>query len=114
MALGCTVEELLARISSKELTEWQAYEQVAGPVDIGSRLDERFAMLASVVANVNRGKAQKPYRQEEFLPPWAQEDAARARRDAPAMTGEDMLRAVKSAHGAITGGRKGRGRGDAG
>lgn len=71
-------------------------------------------MLASVTANVNRQKSQRPYKIEQFLPPWAVEDIERARRALPAMSGQDMLRAVKSAHRAITGGRKGRAGGDAG
>src|SRR5690606_38360788 len=32
-----TVEELLSRISSAELTEWMAYEEIVGPLDVGYR-----------------------------------------------------------------------------
>lgn len=32
------------------------------------RIDARFAMLASILANQNRGKSQRPYRVEDFMP----------------------------------------------
>jgi hypothetical protein len=33
LRLGCTAQELLARIDSRELAEWQAFERVQGPID---------------------------------------------------------------------------------
>lgn len=33
LRFGCTARELLARIDSRELAEWQAFETVYGPID---------------------------------------------------------------------------------
>lgn len=44
MALHRTVEELLAGISARELTEWEAYERAVGPLDHAYGDD----MLASI------------------------------------------------------------------
>ena len=33
LAFGCTVRELLARLDSHELAEWQAFEHYHGPID---------------------------------------------------------------------------------
>jgi hypothetical protein len=32
------------------------------------RIDARFAMLAAILANQQRGKNQRPYRTEDFMP----------------------------------------------
>jgi hypothetical protein len=71
------------------LTEWEAYERVAGPLDDGTRLDELFAMLQATIANVNRGKRQRPYKAEQFRPQWGV-----AQPNGP-LSGDDMLAAVK-------------------
>jgi len=84
----------LARIGARELTEWQAYEQVAGPLG-DARVDVLFAQLMSVIANVNRGKSQRPYRAEQFMPKW---DPGAPEQKRPGMDGEQMLRAVKRMH----------------
>jgi len=61
-----TVAELLGRISSRELSEWMAFSQLepfgaeAGYVG--------HAITASTVANVNRGKGQKAYEVQDFMP----------------------------------------------
>lgn len=57
---------LLAEIDSRELTEWMAYEQVEpfGPW----RDDIRAGVIASTVANVYRGKTQKPLSPTDFVP----------------------------------------------
>lgn len=68
--LGCTVRELLARIDSRELTEWMAYERLAGPLG-GRRIDHAAALVTAAVVNTNRAKG--PARQPaDFLPPWGQ------------------------------------------
>lgn len=59
---------MLSRMSSAELTEWMAYEQVAGPLG-PERIDQLVAMLASVVANANRAKGRKA-RPKDYLPQW--------------------------------------------
>ena len=73
---------------------------MAGPVG-DSRFDLLFAMLSSVIANVNRSKRSKPLKPEQFMPKW--DSKARPERR-PEMSGEEMLRAVKRAHRALGGG----------
>lgn len=90
---------MLARVSSRELTEWAAYEQVSGPIG-PERLDKLFGMLASVVANAQRSKRGRPYKPEQFIPKWDPKAAADRR---PEMTGEEMLRAVRRANKAMGG-----------
>ncbi len=85
-----TVGELLERIDSRELTEWEAYERVAGPVG-DERLDHLFAMLQATIVNVNRGKNQKASESAQFLPNWG---IAKPASTEP-MSGYDMLEAVK-------------------
>jgi len=61
-----TVNELLGRISSREITEWMAFSQLepfgaeAGYVG--------HAITASTVANVNRAKSQRAYEVSDFMP----------------------------------------------
>lgn len=64
-----TVEEMLARISSAELTEWMAYEQLAGPLG-GRRGDYHAAMVTSAVVNSQRGKGKAPIPLSKFLFEW--------------------------------------------
>lgn len=87
-------------MSSRELTEWEAYEAVAGPIGLGERLDDLFAMLASVIANVNRGKGQRPYKAEQFKPKWERRAAVQQTGE---MDPEQMLRTVKRIHKAMGG-----------
>lgn len=64
-----TVRELLARIDSRELTEWMAFfELEPWGCDVE---DERFGVVAATVANVNRDakKQPRPYTRDDFLPP---------------------------------------------
>ena len=61
-----TVSELLARISSKELTEWMAFSQVE---PFGAEADYLgHAITASTIANVNRKPKSKAHTVEEFMP----------------------------------------------
>lgn len=94
--------ELLARIDSRELNEWEAYELVAGPIG-RERDDQLFAQLQATIANAQRSKKQRPYKAEQFVPRWG-----RRRPDGP-MSGEDMLRTVKGLHRGMV--DKGRGTG---
>lgn len=63
-----TVSELLNRISSRELAEWQAYDQI-DPIG-EARADLRAGIVASTVANVNRDpkKRTRPYKPADFMP----------------------------------------------
>ncbi|MEU5394512.1 phage tail assembly protein T [Streptomyces tibetensis] len=60
---------MLRTHSSAELTEWIAYERVTGPLG-GARSDVQMAMLASVIANANRGKGSRVMKPADFLPKW--------------------------------------------
>jgi len=62
---------MLERISSRELTGWIAFSQLE---PFGSEMESLgHAITASTVANVNRGKGQKPYKVEEFMPKFENE-----------------------------------------
>ena len=61
-----TVSELLSRVSSHELTEWQAYY---GLEPFGEdRADLRAGIVASTVANVFRKSGTSPYKAQDFMP----------------------------------------------
>lgn len=68
MALGgMTVSELLARVSSRELTEWMAFYKLE---PFGAAEDEyHTAMVVSMVANTARDeeKRKNPFVPEEFM-----------------------------------------------
>lgn len=63
-------------------------------------------MLASVIANGNRGKNQRPFPAEQFIPKW---DPDAPKQVKPQQSGEDMLKAAKT----ITKQSGGGGRGNA-
>ena len=55
-------------MSSRELSEWMAFFSLE---PWGADIEDwRFAMLASVIANVNRDpkKRKKPYKPSDFMP----------------------------------------------
>lgn len=63
-----TPREVLARHSSRELTEWMAFFELE---PWGSEIeDHRFGVVASMIANVNRDpkKRSKPYEPTDFFP----------------------------------------------
>jgi hypothetical protein len=67
MALGgMTRDELMQRISSRELTEWQIFESKEPFGLMASYIGH--AITASTVANVNRKKNQKAYKVGDFMP----------------------------------------------
>jgi len=92
-----TVGELLARIDSRELTAWAAYERVTGPLG-PERADIQAAIIASTIANANQGKRGRRFKPEDFLPRWDQPAAASGDQ-----TGEDHLRLIKSLNRAMGG-----------
>ena len=61
-----TVAELLARVSSKELTEWMAFDRLE-PFGTNTQYLGP-AITSSVVANVNRPKSKKAMKPEDFMP----------------------------------------------
>jgi len=67
---------MLAAVSSRELSEWQAYEAEHGPVHI--RPDWPAALIASTLASIHRDTKShpEPYELGDFLlggvPDWEQ------------------------------------------
>lgn len=66
MCLGCTVAELLDRVSSEELAEWQAYYKLEPFGPMVSHV--MVAQLTQLMANVNRQRNSEPYKLADFLP----------------------------------------------
>ncbi len=61
-----TVRELLARVSSRELSEWRVYAQME---PFGSlRADYRAGVLAALTANINRGEDAETVAPDDFFP----------------------------------------------
>ena len=85
---------MLARISSRELSEWAAYEKLTGPIG-GARSDLQAGIIAATVANSQRGKGQKALRPDDFIPAW---DGGRR-----TMTPEEMFAAAVKATTAMGG-----------
>lgn len=72
LKLGRTVDELQRSMSSAEFGEWIAYYSIE---PFGDRMEDlRAGVVASVVANVNRGKDTPAFAPLDFVP-WAQEPA---------------------------------------
>lgn len=61
-----TVEEMLDRISSAELSEWMDYNEI-NPFT-PDRNDYMIAQLLSQNANLHRGKSQKLFNPLDFMP----------------------------------------------
>ena len=61
-----TIAETYARISDKEFMEWMAFDRLdpIGP----DRGDLHAGIIASTVANVNRGKDSQPFDAADFMP----------------------------------------------
>jgi hypothetical protein len=57
-------------MSSRELTEWAAYEAVAGPVLVADHVDWGAALVALMVAKLGGYKGN---RIDQFLPRWDRE-----------------------------------------
>jgi hypothetical protein len=68
LALGhSSVAEMLSNVSSREISEWQAFEAENGPIWL--RPDWGPALVASTVANIYRDTKRRPdpYELKEFL-----------------------------------------------
>lgn len=66
-----TRQEMLARVSSAELTQWQAYERVTGPLG-GERADTNAALTAYYIAQALGAKKVKL---DQLLPKWDRKPA---------------------------------------
>ncbi|MFG1873394.1 DUF4035 domain-containing protein [Sphaerisporangium sp. NPDC049003] len=64
-----TVERLLREISSRELSEWMVYEQLAGPLG-DRRGDYQAAQITAALINVHRGRAQKARSPDDVVLRW--------------------------------------------
>lgn len=62
-----TVRQLLDSLDSRELAEWLAYSKHIEPIG-EIRSDLRAGIVASTLANVNRGKNRQPYKPVDFMP----------------------------------------------
>ena len=66
-----TVEELLSKISSRELTEWMEYAKIEPLSD--ERNDAMIGVLSALVANALSDKKGKKYKPEDFIPDYGVE-----------------------------------------
>jgi len=82
------VGELLDRITSTELVAWQVYERDYGPLG-PERLDHLAALVATVIAQANRGKRGRPWKVSDFLPQWG-------RRQRRKQTPQEQLEVIRS------------------
>ncbi len=85
---------MLADIGSAELTEWRAYEQIAGPLG-GARGDVNAAMISAAIVAVNRGKGQRAPTLADFMPRW---DRTRVKK-----TPEELFKQALAANAALQG-----------
>jgi hypothetical protein len=88
-----TVRELLARISSLELSEWMAYEKVTGPLDSRLRGDISAGIVAATVANSASRKAKASPR--DFIPTWFR------RKKTPAELWQEVMKANAALGGSV-------------
>lgn len=82
------------------------YERLRGGPLGPERFDYLFAQLQATVANASRDRRTRPYKAVNFAPPWS--DTTQwpwADRDSGSgeMTGEEMLKTVKSMHRSMGG-----------
>jgi hypothetical protein len=65
------VHQLARSLTAKEFLAWETYAGLE-PFD-ETRADYRAASIATMIANVNRGKGQKAYKLEDFVLKFEQE-----------------------------------------
>lgn len=63
--MGKTLKQLYREIDSAELSEWQAYYNIEPWGE--SKADIRTGIIASTIANVNRGKNTKAFTYDNFV-----------------------------------------------
>ncbi len=56
----------MERCDSRQFAEWRAYHQIEPWGE--ERADLRAGIIASTIANVNRGKGQKVFTPDDFMP----------------------------------------------
>lgn len=62
---------MLSEITSRQFAEWLAYSRLEPWGE--DRDDLRMGIIASTIANSNRGKNQKPFTPQQFMPRFEQE-----------------------------------------
>jgi hypothetical protein len=83
-----TVGDMLARITSTELTEWAVYERLYGP--LGQERDDHLtALVSATIANAMRGKKGRRHKLKDFLPAWSGGDK-------PKQTGKEQLAVLRA------------------
>ncbi len=88
-----TVREMLSRIDSRELTEWQAYAELE---PFGEwRGDLRAGIVASTIANVNRKKDSKPFKASDFMPEFGKQKDAPVKKQSVSEMKEILLNIAK-------------------
>ncbi|MFD3573844.1 hypothetical protein [Streptomyces sp. NPDC058644] len=80
-------------MSSRELTEWMAYERITGPLDARLRGDISAAIVAATVAN-SQG-AKKKAKPSDFIPTWFK------RRKTPEEVWQEVLKANSALGGTV-------------
>ena len=70
------MDRMLSEITSRQFAEWLAYSRLEPWGE--DRDDLRTGIVASVIANSNRGKGKKPYKPQDFMPDFEPEDEAAA------------------------------------
>ena len=72
MALGIPRDEMLRRMSSRELSEWMAFRSIE---PFGGQAEYiGHAITAQTVANVNRKKGSKPHKIDDFIPKFEKQE----------------------------------------
>jgi len=89
----------LARISSRELSEWQAFARI-DPFN-QQRADLRAGIVSSVIANVHRDakKRPEPYGPGDFLPKFQENGSERVKQSPEAMLG--LVEVMNRAFGGV-------------
>lgn len=98
--MGKTLKQLYKEIDSAELEEWRAYyslESWGGP-----KKDVRAGIIASTIANVNRGKNTKAFSHEDFILKSRLElehEARQKKKQSPKQLGETLRGMIRKKHG---------------
>lgn len=84
---------MLARMSSREITEWMAYERVTGPLDVRLRGEIAASIIAATVHNAAGAKTRaKP---SDFMPSWFK------RRKTPQEIWQEVLKVNSALGGSV-------------
>ena len=65
---GSTIAEAQQRISYPEFIRWAQYRSKRGSLNQGLRIERGSALLATMYANVHKGKDAAAYQLHDFAP----------------------------------------------